>query len=284
MKKQTAKWLEIGRAIAQHELFKSPNIHIRRKFLVDEAKALEKNEQTSEVLSSQTLQRFVNVASFVDKQLGHDVDWSTFPIAVLEIIMRVDKLDPDLAGTMLKDLIEQRLTFRRALTLESDLRKAGPRKATQKPQSGIGAAGKRIQSIIRSTLDLSKEESLVQINPTEDWRFPLVKSHAVFVASRFRSASIFNERMLVVSVNRRRPLQEMMGTAFAACSLFKVVIVWLMNNDSAGEVLKYLERSECKPRNLILVVGTQLLRKDMPIDDHYGSTSSHGKSSQTGSV
>jgi hypothetical protein len=204
----------------------------------------------------------VNVASFVDSQLEYNVDWSTLPIAVLEIVMRVNKLEPDVARTMLTDLIAGRLTFRGALKRESDLRERIPSEIAQEPQSSTVNGGPKMRAIVRSALELSKNESLVQIKPNEDWRFPLVKSHAVFLAPEIRSASLFSEAMLSGAVSPWRPFQEMLGSVFAACSLFKVVVVWLLRDESADEVLRYLERSECKPRNLVLVVGPQLLRKD----------------------
>jgi hypothetical protein len=60
-------------------------------------------------------------------------------------------------------------------------------------------------------------------------------------------------RMLISSVSIRRPFLERVGNAFAACSLFKMVLMFLCTDESVDEILGYQERSECKPRNLILV-------------------------------
>jgi hypothetical protein len=264
MKRRTADWLEIGRSIGRNRLYRSPNIQARRRFLAEEAEALKKRKQTHEVLSVHTIQRFVNVAEFVDSRLDYDVEWSSFSIAVLEIVMRVSKIKPDAARSMLADLTAGRLTFRAALKRESDLREVIPSETAHKPQRGAVDGGPRMRAVVRSALKLSKDELLVQANPKSDWRFPLVKSHAVFLGPRQQSASVFCESMLVSTANPWRPFQEMLGNVFGACSLFKVVVVWLLGEESADELLGHCERSESKPHNLFLVVGPRLVRRDFP--------------------
>jgi hypothetical protein len=268
MKKRTAEWLEIGRSIGRNRLFRSPNIQTRRRFLADEAEALKKRKQTNKVLSVHTIQRFVNVAEFVDSQLDYDVEWSTFPIAVLEIVMRVSKIEPDAARSMLADLIAGRLKFRAALKWESDLREQMPSDAARKPQTGAVDGGPKMRAVVRSALKLSKDEFLVQTDPKSDWRFPLVKSHVAFLGPRHQSASVFYESMLAGAVDLRRPFQEMLGNIFAACSLFKVVIVWLLREESADELLGHFGRSESKPHNLVLVFGPRLVRRDFHTVDN----------------
>jgi hypothetical protein len=262
VKKRAANWLEIGRSIGRNQLFRSPNKQIRRRFLSDEAEALEKREQTDEVLSVHTIQRFVNVAEFVDNQLDYDVQWSNFPIAVLEIVMRVSKIKPDAARCMLADLTAGRLTFRAALKRESDLREQVPGETAHKPQTDAIDAGSKIRAVVRFALKLSKDELLVHADPKSDWRFSLVKSHAVFLGPREQSASVFYESMLAGALDLRRPLHEMLGSVFAACSLFKVVIVWFLGEEGANELLGHCRRSESELLNLVVVVGPRLVRRD----------------------
>jgi hypothetical protein len=268
VKKRTADWLEIGRSIGRNRLFRSPNMQARRRFLADEAEALKKRKQTDEVLSVHTIQRFVNVAEFVDSQLDHDVQWSNFPIAVLEIVMRVSKIKPDAARSMLADLTAGRLTFRAALKRESDLREQIPGEPVHRPQTGEIDAGAKMRAVVRSALKLSKEDLLVQVDPKSDWRFPLVKSHAVFLGPRWQSASVFYESMLAGAVDLRRPFHEMLRSVFAACSLFKVVVVWLLGEENADELVGHCRRSESDLRNLVLVVGPRLVRRDFENDEN----------------
>jgi hypothetical protein len=262
MKKRTADWLEIGRSIGQNPLFRSPNIKVRRRFLTDEANALQERMNAEDALSIHTLQRFANVAEFVDRHLDYVGQWSNLPIAVLEVVMRVSKIDPDEARKMLAKLTAGQLTFRAALKSESDLREQIPGETVHKPQAAADT-GPKMRAVIRSALKLSKDDSLVQVDPKSDWRFPLVKSHAVFLGPRQQSGSLFIESMLAGAVDLRRPFTEMLGGVFAACSLFKVVVVWLVGEESADELTGLCRRSESKLRNLFLVVGPRLVRRDV---------------------
>jgi hypothetical protein len=97
--------------------------------------------------------------------------------------MRFSKTNSDEARTMLAELSAGQLTFRVALERESDFRKGIPSEKEPKPQTAADA-GSKMHAVIRSALELSKNDSLFEVAPRKDWRFPLAKSHAAFYRAK----------------------------------------------------------------------------------------------------
>jgi hypothetical protein len=260
MQRSTTGWLEIGRAIARDQRFTGKDTQAKQEFLASEAAALAKAKRTPKVLSGHTLHRFASVASFVDSELESEIGWGDFPVASLEVIMRVNKVDPVVARTMLNDLRSGKLTFRAALTREDDLRK---RDLGSHPELGLRSthvSERKLHAVLRSALRLSKKDELFQIEPRDDRRYPLIRSsYKVFLAPRIQSACVFSEAILSSSINYRRPLLEMIGQSLAACALFKLVIVILLTDEGLNLFLEYVREAETKPGNLVLLVGPRLI-------------------------
>jgi hypothetical protein len=264
METSAKDWLEIGRLIARDPRFTDHDAQAKQKFLASQASALAREKRTPKVLSTHTLHRFASAASFVDRELESDTGWGAFPVASLEVIMRVNKVNPAVARGMLTDLKSGELTFRAALTREGKLREQisnDQREIESKPKE---ADERKLRAVVRSALQLSKQDELFQIEPREDWRYPLIRSsHQVFLAPRVQSACIFSESILPASINYRRPLLEMIGQALAACSLFKLVIVRLFSDEGLDLSLKYFRKAESRPSNIILLVGPRLVATEI---------------------
>jgi hypothetical protein len=263
VRKSPFNWLEVGRQLARDERFKSPNVQIRRDFLDEEAGRLRKKYCIPKKPKIHTLQRIANVAIFVDQELDQDAEWAGIPLATLEVVMRVNKIDASVAHDMLENLRVGKLRFDAALKVERDLRKSKAAGGVKRPDRKIGRSRLKAQETLVSLWKISNAADLLQIDPRADWRFAFVKPHGVFIAPFERSAGFFDAGVLVSGVNHRRVVNEFIRDVMAACALFRSVIVSMSDRkEDVDQFLRAFERSEQKPRNLTLFVEDKLVLQE----------------------
>jgi hypothetical protein len=252
-------WLEIGRRLARDEQFRSANVQVRRKFLKEQGAALKKEHLTSKKLAVHTLQRIANVAMFVDEKLDQEIDWSSKPIATIEVIMRISKIDATAAYKLLARLQSGDLSFRTALGEETSLRK-GQGNDNRQPNRKINRSKDILRATIKSAWEISNPDDLLWIEPRADWRYSIVKSHGVFLGPFERSACYFDAGLLASGLNHRRIMDEFIREVLAACALFTIVLAFVTETEDADRFLSVFEKSDNKPRNLTVLVQSEILQ------------------------
>ncbi len=186
-------------------------------------------------LEAHTLRRYLVVLDFLDRLGVGEDDARCLPLGPLEVILRIWAKDPSVAGRALRLLGDGKLTFRRALAIESNLKSARP------DAGGLSALSSDQSSWFRGqvarTLDIPVDE-LMETSQIDNPRFDLVQAQRTYATVK-ATVALLDEAALTEIVGSRF-VARLARDALIAGALYDKVVVALAFTRSAVEFDAYM--------------------------------------------